>query len=632
MSLLAPTALALGLLAVPILLLYMLRQKRRDRLVSSTLLWRDLVRDRTANAPWQRLRRNLLLLLQLLILALLVLALARPTLPLEGQIDGNLIVLLDTSASMGATDGADGANRFQAATAQVEQLIDGLGGGDGMTLIAVGRAPIVLSAATGDRDLLRAALDNAAPEYSAADWPAALALAAGLTHGLAEPRLVIVSDGGLPADLPDVPAEVTFLPVGRSGDNLALASLGVRPAAEGLEALVSVANHGAAPGQVLLSLTVDSVLFDSRQLDIAPEGTAGVTWQLPAEAKVIEAHLEPLDGTADYLDVDNRAWHVAGSGADQRVLLFSEGNLFLERLFAILPGYEVVRAAAGEATTAPEDGGSAGFYIFDGVALPETLPVGNLLIINPQPTDESANLIQVTGSFTETQFIAQADHALLADVDWRSVNIAEAQTVTAPGLVPLISATGGPLLLAGEVNGRRVVVLPFDLNQSDLPLQIAFPALMANIAAWLNPGPAFTMNETLQPGSVVSLLPDARAERITITMPDGAIRQQALDESSGMVLFQDTQLPGLYTVSSRDREGTEQPVGAFAVNFFNPGESRIQPTDTLRIGRLDVPSGVNQVAGAREVGHWLLGAGFIILLVEWWVAYHRRAGALGTRS
>ncbi len=630
MALLAPTALALGLLAVPILLLYMLRQKRRDRLVSSTLLWRDLIRDRTANAPWQRLRRNLLLLLQLLILALLVLALARPTLPLEGQIDGNLIVLIDTSASMGATDGADGTTRFQAATAQVERLIDGLGGGDEMTLIAAGRAPIVLSAATGDRDLLRVALNNATLEYSAADWPAALALAAGLTHGLADPRLVIVSDGGLPADLPDVPAEVTFLPVGRSGDNLALASLGVRPAAEGLEALISVANPGAAAGQVLLSLTVDGVLFDSRQLDIAPQETTGVTWQLPAEAKVIEAHLEPLDGTADYLDVDNRAWYVAGGQADQRVMLFSEGNLFLERLFAVLPGYEVVRAAVDDA--APEDQGSAGFYIFDGVPLPETLPTGNLLIINPQPTDESANLIQVTGSFTDTQFIAQADHPLLADVDWRSVNIAEAQTITAPGLVPVVSAAGGPLLLAGEVDGRRVVVLPFDLNQSDLPLQIAFPALMANIAAWLNPGPAFTMNETLQPGSVVSLLPDARAEMITITTPDGAIRQQALDESSGMVLFQDTQLPGLYTVSSQDRDGIEQAVGVFAVNFFDPGESRIQPTDTLRIGRVDVPSGVNQAVGAREVGHWLLGAGFIVLLVEWWVAYHRRAGVLGTRS
>ena len=109
MSLLAPAALALGLLALPIVLLYMLRLRRREQTVSSTYLWRTLVRDRAANAPWQRLRRNLLLLLQLLILAALVLALARPALRLPGLGGGSVIVLLDASASMLATDG-DGAH------------------------------------------------------------------------------------------------------------------------------------------------------------------------------------------------------------------------------------------------------------------------------------------------------------------------------------------------------------------------------------------------------------------------------------------------------------------------------------------------------------------------------------------
>ena len=82
MSLLAPAALALSLLALPIVLLYMLRLRRREQPVSSTWLWRELVRDRAANAPWQRLRRNLLLLLQLLILAALVLALVNAPLQL----------------------------------------------------------------------------------------------------------------------------------------------------------------------------------------------------------------------------------------------------------------------------------------------------------------------------------------------------------------------------------------------------------------------------------------------------------------------------------------------------------------------------------------------------------------------
>ena len=68
MSFLTPTFLALAALAVPIILLYMLRLRRREVPVSSTMLWQRLMQDREANAPWQRLRRNLLLLLQLLML------------------------------------------------------------------------------------------------------------------------------------------------------------------------------------------------------------------------------------------------------------------------------------------------------------------------------------------------------------------------------------------------------------------------------------------------------------------------------------------------------------------------------------------------------------------------------------
>jgi hypothetical protein len=142
MSFLTPLFLALGLLAAPIIVLYMLRLRRREILVSSTLLWQKLLRDREANAPWQRLRRNLLLLLQLLILAALVLALARPFLPVPSVVSGSIVVLLDGSASMLATDVEP--NRFEAAKKQVHSLIEELGGGDQMTLILVGRSPDVL--------------------------------------------------------------------------------------------------------------------------------------------------------------------------------------------------------------------------------------------------------------------------------------------------------------------------------------------------------------------------------------------------------------------------------------------------------------------------------------------------------
>ena len=75
MSFLSPIAILGALVAIPIILLYILRLRRRETVVSSNFLWQQILRDNEANTPWQRLRRNILLLLQLIILALLVLAL-----------------------------------------------------------------------------------------------------------------------------------------------------------------------------------------------------------------------------------------------------------------------------------------------------------------------------------------------------------------------------------------------------------------------------------------------------------------------------------------------------------------------------------------------------------------------------
>src|SRR5215510_551569 len=135
MSFLAPVALGLGVLAAPVILMYMLRLRRREVEVSSTLLWQQLLRDREANAPWQRLKRNLLLFLQLLILAGLVLALARPYMEVPTVTSGRIALLIDASASMNATDVQP--NRFEAARQQALSLIDSLNDRDTLAVIRV---------------------------------------------------------------------------------------------------------------------------------------------------------------------------------------------------------------------------------------------------------------------------------------------------------------------------------------------------------------------------------------------------------------------------------------------------------------------------------------------------------------
>ena len=104
MNFLAPLGFFFALFIPAVIILYLLKLKRIDMPISSTLLWRISLDDLKANTPFQKLKKNLLLFLQLLIIAILTFAVARPVLRLGGLEGQSFIVLLDCSASMSATD------------------------------------------------------------------------------------------------------------------------------------------------------------------------------------------------------------------------------------------------------------------------------------------------------------------------------------------------------------------------------------------------------------------------------------------------------------------------------------------------------------------------------------------------
>lgn len=621
MNFLTPTFLALAAIAVPIILLYMLRLRRREVPVSSTLLWRQVLRDREANSPWQRLRRNLLLLLQLLILALLVLGLARPFVEVPSVASGSVALLLDASASMQSRDAAGTATtRFEAAQAAATRLVNELAVGENMTIISVGATPRVLSPLTGDKSSLRAAINNATPGQSSADWEAAFALAAAGGQGSEDFSMLVVGDGGLPDDLPTLPGEIRFVPVGQSSSNLAVSALAARPTLDGMQLFAAITNYGDADATVVFDLEVDGSLFSAQEVMVPARQTHDLTiTDLPSDAHAIRAGLTlPVESQAsDYLPLDDHAWTVYSPPGTVRTLYASPGNLFLEQMLVALPNVDAFRA--------PEDGSLPetpfDLYIFDGV-LPAQLPEqGNLLILNPPASND---LFTVNGAFEDTQITGLAtDDPLMAFADVEDLNVFSAQSVEVPSWAEtLIEAEGGPLFFAGEQANRRVAVLAFDLHQSDLPLQVAFPVLMSNLMVWYAPSQAFDAGDGLSPGQTLSIRPLAETQIIVVEKPSG--QTQRFEAAATPLVYADTDELGLYTVTLEGEEGT-QGGGFFAVNLFAPEESRIAPTDVITLGDTEIGAVVEEEAvGQREFWPWLALAGLLVLLIEWYV-YHRGA-------
>ena len=627
MGFLNPISLLFAALSIPILIMYMLKLRRRDVLVSSTLLWQRLLRDREANAPWQRLRRNLLLLLQLLILALMTVALARPFVPAPAVVSGSVVVLLDSSASMQARDVAP--SRFEAARRAAREVVSGLGAGDVATVIAVGPQPRVLVSATGDRAALRRALDEAVPSEGVADWEAAFALAGAGMSGAQVGSAVVISDGALPQSLPPLPGEVRLVRVGGEGDNLAVAALATREGAAGPQAFLRVVNYGNVDGESLIEFTADGTLFDARRLRVPAHGSADLTLtDLPYGTRVLEARL----AAGDALALDDAAWAMHTPSTTGRVLLVSRGNLFLERALGALPGVELVRLLPDAPVPPAQEGTGDGYdlTVYDGV-VPGAPASGNLWIIGPPASlslddglGEGEVPIRWGGIFTATAVTrVAADDPLLRYVDLRSIHVRQARRVEPPpGSRVLVEAEGGPLLLVADRPEGRLAVLTFDLRDSDLPLQIAFPVLTANLVDWLVPGRAAGLPELVRPGDPVPIQADPEAAEIVITAPDGA--RHVLPASGSAPVFASTGQLGRYDVEQLDRSGELLQSAAFAVNLFDEEESNIAPRETVLVGQAAVTPAAREQEGRREFWPWLACAALGILTVEWWA--HQRGG------
>ncbi|MEZ4238762.1 MAG: VWA domain-containing protein [Myxococcota bacterium] len=607
--------LALSALASSLLLaLYFLRLRRRKVVVSSLLPWQSLLRDEKLASPFQRFRRNLLLLVQLLLLALLVLAFARPFVESEAAGFRSVVLVVDTSASMGATDAEP--TRLQAAVARAGEIVDGLGPADEVMVVRAGSTTAVALPFTRDHAAATRALAGLAVSEAEGTLEEAVSLALSLAKSRPDVQVVVLSDGG-PRPLTTVEARgaaVRYERIGRSDRNAGIVALDLRrsPVSElDQQLFVTVRAFGRQPMDGSVEVYLDQRLVGLRNAALQPDAPVSMVFDLPTDgAGLLEVRLDAPD---DALPADDRAVALLEPLGARKVLVVG-GDPLLVKILANDPRVEASQIAPSAVT--PEMIGRSDAVLFAG-PVPDGMDGYDYAVLGPFPGGpvkfgEPVSAPKITGW--------QRTHPILRFTRWDDVLVGQARAVVdRGGLAPLVDGEHGPMLLAGQRAGGRVAQLAFDPYHSDLPLRVAWPILVLNLVGWLTEDPATGPAAQARTGQpFVRRLPDADADTTpTVRGPEGAGEAVVAD---GVLRVTGTDRVGVYRVTAGSTELR------FAANLLSEGESRIAPRGDLG---LTVSAGDEGAASAamarRELWRPLLIAAVLVLLLEWALWSFRRS-------
>ena len=644
-----------------IVALYFLKLKRLPVEVPSTYLWRRSIEDLHVNSLWQKLRKNLLLWLQLLLLALIIIALLNPSIEGEKFSAERFVFMVDQSASMSTLDGnsvsgdSDDTTRLDEAKRRVAKLIEAMNTGDKAMIIRFSDEAKVVQEYTTNKSLLLEQLNRIKPTARRTSIVNGLGLAAGLANpgqtateqqdsAAAEARpaqLYVLSDFKFP-DVSDFSLgnlEPKFEMVGsRETGNVGIVAFSTRRhdrRPDRLSVFARIENLTDKDVDLTLNLHLDGRWIDGKEATIP----AGKSHAVPlAPINDIETGVLKLTHNFDdALQVDNEAWAVVNPPHRSRVLFVTPGNIAWQRAFNTGKTKELTRvdfAAPQELKTdAYKNKAETGHYaliIYDRCQ-PQQMPRCNTLFIGSMPPDDRW---QRGDDIRAPQIIdTERTHPLMHLLELGDVDIWTAFKVTPPsGGSTLIDSHQGAIFAIGPREGFEDAVLGFEFESIDddgnrtynttWPLRRSFPVLVQEIILYLGTRQEEVTGSTVPPGQPFVMYDPIGPEELTIRRPDGSTSSVSHDDRR-RYNYSRTNIPGIYEVINQDK--TER---RFSVNLFSSLESDIKPVAgaaAKRIGNVDVDvkAKPDWEISRRELWRLLALLGLVVLVLEWYI-YNRR--------
>lgn len=492
MNLAQPWALALAALALPVVAAYFHQRRKTPLRVPSAMLFRVIAGQTTPRSRSMARPRHLLSLL-LVLLALAGLVAALVDLRRDEEQPRNYIVVLDTSASMGAVAVGDDRSRLQEAVERLEDSVGRLGQQDRVALITAGERAVVRVGLSEDHGRVLEVARQQIPAGTSDGAPAALRIADAMCRANEHAAVVLLSDG-VGVSAPSTQCAIEHVPIGRIGPNVGISALSVREAdALGLaEVYIAVTSDLEQPKEIEVELLLDDQLAEVVPFDLPAAGEVKRLLRVPLPpGRRVTARLREV-GT-DVLAADDVAWAPRRLGNRVRALLVTDSRLsFTAEALGLHPRVDLSLIGPNDQTP---------IEAFDLVvleaertaALPQTsyvvslgVPATALGIVARQPPVDDPEIVR--WSF---------DDPLFRFVSFDEVQVPRATVLeVGEGQTALIDSDQGPIALTGSSEGRQVVAFGFVPHESDFVLRVGFVNLMANLVEWAAPPRAEPSEDT----------------------------------------------------------------------------------------------------------------------------------------
>lgn len=583
-----------------VVLMYILKQKFEERQIGSIYLWQQVLKDIEVNTPWQKLKKNLLLFLQLLSILFLVFALSDPYLYTKGGMYSNLVIVMDNTGSMNAK--YEGNTRLTKAKQLAEEMINRSGTKVNITLLTVDRSPRVEIGKTTNKGEAITKLKAIEPNNSSGNINDSVTLVRAMVkqyEGNSGYKAVFYTDS--PVDTGDLNAEVVSL--ASELQNVSLDYISYSNDNGKLTALVRATNRSNTPFTREISLYGNDKVLDIKNVELPAGETMTVYFEgISANAAYIWAELTEKDD----LEEDNQVYGVVNFANPRKVLLVSTNNVFIEKALSNIKGLELYR-------TNPDEDLEEGYdlYIFDSAA-PFALPKsGSVLLLNPP----AGNGIVEVGAELQGGIADIIMHPITKYMENADFTVSKLKSIEAPFWSDvLISVGGNAAALSGEYKGRKTAVIGFDLHNSDFALTTEYPIFVYNLAAYLV-GIDTEGRSSYVCGDSIDLNPSPEVKEASVKDPYGTIHR--LELTYPMLPFDKTGQFGVYELTQKI--GETEKVSSFAVNFPVESES---VNSKLLAPEEQKASAAGTALGGIRLQEWFLGLLLLVAAIEW-VVYIR---------